>query len=165
MIFALDRLGHEIFSRLNTGQSLASIVEYMVAEYDAPESQITDDVLTLSAQWEQQNLIKRILVLSEIENKDQGRWFRSKSGISCRVEGSDGAILYDRHQNVFQVLNPTGVVIWQLLSENRTVKELVYELSQEFSEIPLDDVVLDIELFLENLIQTGFVIEVFDELS
>ena len=165
MIYALDEIGFTIFEEICSGHSIASASVLLSNIYDAAEVEILSDVLMLSTEWEQNRIIKRIIILNDIENSDNGRRFVGKPGVSCRVEEPDGAILYDPQQNAFHVLNPTGLVIWQLLENRPSVKELVYELSQEFAEIPLNEVVMDIEQFLEDLIETSFVFEVTDELS
>ena len=52
-----------------------------------------------------------------------------------REEGDEGAILFDPDSGAVRVLNCTAVAVWKLLEQERTVKEILGELRDQFEDV------------------------------
>jgi hypothetical protein len=81
--------------------------------------------------------------------------------VCCRVEGSDGATLYNPDTDKIRKINPSGLEIWVFLKEPHTLDEITTYLLENFSDSPPKEMVIqDVTSFLENLISAGYLIEV-----
>ena len=81
--------------------------------------------------------------------------------VSCREDDmTEGALLFNPDTDVMLVINPTGLLIWQALSQPRTPGEIVDHLLEACEDVPSDQVVQDVDDFLGTLQPGGFVGEV-----
>jgi hypothetical protein len=72
--------------------------------------------------------------------------------VSCRIEGDDGAILFNADIDGTILINPTGIVIWNFLSQAKTIDEIVAHIAAAFSHNPGADAIRkDIEAFVTEL--------------
>lgn len=85
--------------------------------------------------------------------------FIANPDVSCRIEGDAGAVLFNPDTDTTRLINPTGIVLWNYLSEPRTVGELVAFVAGSYSSIPdTASVQKDVEAFVKDLVP-GFVSE------
>jgi hypothetical protein len=56
--------------------------------------------------------------------------------VSCRVEGDDGALLFNADTDNTLLINPTGIMVWNFVSQPRTVEEIIDYISGSFSNSP-----------------------------
>ena len=83
--------------------------------------------------------------------------------ISCREEGTDGAILYNPDIDDFVIINGTGVLIWKYLTESHTIAEITEFLLEIFGDIPSrDEIIHDISVFMTDL-TPDYLLEVVSE--
>ena len=82
--------------------------------------------------------------------------------VSCRIEDPDGAILFNPESDAVQVINPTGLAIWQALECPRRKREVVEYLLEICEGVPEDQVVQDVNEFIDKLKSAGFVGEVVE---
>ena len=72
--------------------------------------------------------------------------------VSCRTEGDDGALLFNADTDNTLLINPTGIMVWNFISEPRTVAEIVGYISRSYSNSPDHaSVRKDIEAFVTDL--------------
>ncbi len=64
----------------------------------------------------------------------------------------DRAIILDASGAQLITLNAVGTILWEYLDEPRTSNELVEHLSDRFSEVSRDDIRVDVDDFLESLV-------------
>ena len=77
--------------------------------------------------------------------------------VSCREEGTDGALLFNPDNDEVLVVNVTGLLIWQSLAEPRNQEGVIATLIEQCNNVPEDQVSQDAGEFLEKLIAKGFV--------
>ena len=77
--------------------------------------------------------------------------------VSCREEGSDGALLFNPDNDEVLVVNVTGLLIWQSLAAPRNQEGVIATLIEQCKNVPEDQVSQDANEFLEKLIVKGFV--------
>jgi uncharacterized protein (DUF2236 family) len=82
--------------------------------------------------------------------------------VSCRIEEPDGAVLFNPDTDAVQVINPTGLAIWQALEFPKTKQEIVEYLLDVCEDVPEDQVAQDVEEFIERLNAAGFIGEVVE---
>ncbi len=54
-------------------------------------------------------------------------------------------------------LNASGAEIWRLLGEHGTVRQLSERLAASYSEVPVDQIEVDVRVFLKNLQEVGLI--------
>jgi hypothetical protein len=77
--------------------------------------------------------------------------------VSCREEGPDGALLFNPDTDAVLVVNVTGYLIWDALQEPRRRDEVVAGLSQRCANVPEDEVAQDVDEFVDDLVNRGFI--------
>jgi len=79
--------------------------------------------------------------------------------VSCRIEGEDGAILFNPDTDDTLLINSTGFSIWTFLDQPRTIDDIVLYFSATFSNCP-DHFTMrqEIEAFIRELVPK-FVLE------
>ena len=82
--------------------------------------------------------------------------YKQKETIQLHQEYDDWAVLFDRQTTQSLVINPVGIVIWQVLREKSTLTELVKTVGDTFEDVPLE-IMVDVEEFVDGLVQGGFV--------
>ena len=68
--------------------------------------------------------------------KNSNKRFHVDPVVSCRIEGDDGALLFNPDTNSSTLINPTGLFLWKYLSEPRTVEEITRYIMENFNECP-----------------------------
>ena len=76
---------------------------------------------------------------------------------NLREEDADGALLYNPDTNGVQLLNSTGLYVWKLCKESHTVDEIIASFKAEFDGVPEGEVSADVEEFLSQMIENGFI--------
>ena len=80
--------------------------------------------------------------------------------VSCRIEGGDGALLFNPDTDNTLLINPVGLSVWTFLAQPHTVDDIVSYLTTLFSDNPDHSVVKqDVETFICELVP-DFVSEV-----
>lgn len=86
--------------------------------------------------------------------------YRTNPDVSCREEGPDGALLFDPDTDALMVVNPTGLLIWQMLDQPSSRDEIVAYLLEVCYDVPTDRVTVDVDEFLQTLQSGDFIDEV-----
>lgn len=77
--------------------------------------------------------------------------------VSCREEEPEGAILFNPDTDDVLVINTTGFLVWEALSEPRTEEQLAEVLAARCDKVPQDQVGEHVAAFIKPLIEKGFV--------
>lgn len=76
--------------------------------------------------------------------------------VNLREEDEDGALLYNPDSDRVQLLNSTGLYIWKLCQQGRTVSEIITALQADFDDAPVDAIATDVEEFVTQMIDSDF---------
>jgi len=72
--------------------------------------------------------------------------------VSCRIEGEDGALLFNPDTDNTLLINPVGLSVWTFLAQPHSVDDIATYLSRLFSNNPDHSVVKqDVETFIREL--------------
>jgi hypothetical protein len=72
--------------------------------------------------------------------------------VSYRVEGAEGAILFNPDRDDAVVINPTGCHLWAQLAVPRTSADLAAHLVETYSDVTLEQAAQDVDAFLQQLL-------------
>jgi len=83
--------------------------------------------------------------------------------VCCRVEEPEGAVLFNPINDNVRIINPTGLVIWQALDAfPRKKGELVEYILMKYTDAAVDQVIQDVNEFVDELNAVGFIGEVIE---
>lgn len=82
---------------------------------------------------------------------------RSPRATFKELADGSGAVVLHLESGDYHGLNPTGVIIWNLLEEPRSIDGIVNEM-REMIEDPPPDLDEDVESFVNDLLQRDLVI-------
>jgi hypothetical protein len=77
--------------------------------------------------------------------------------VNLREEDEDGALLFNPDTDRVQLLSRTALYIWKLCVKAPTVYEIINAFKADFDEVPEDEVTTDVETFLQQMIDNGFI--------
>ena len=79
--------------------------------------------------------------------------YQANPVVSCRVEGEDGAILFNADTDNTTLINMTGLFCWTCLEHPHTLEELVTRCVKNYAGVPGHAAVhKDIESFIIELV-------------
>lgn len=82
----------------------------------------------------------------------------ARRDIVVRPEGDEGEVLlFDPETERIKVLNHTGFLVWNLCDGQHTQADVADSLSEEYASVARDLVVADVEAFVQDLLDLGFV--------
>ncbi len=163
-IIKINRTAREVLRHMDGKQSICSVIDDVASVYEASLDSIRQDISAILADLEDKDIITDIRYSSRIRgycNMDDNKYCINHN-VSCRIEDSDGAILFNPETDTVQVVNPTGLAIWQVLENPCRKSEIVHHLMDVCEGVPEDQVVQDIDEFIEKLKAAGFVGEVIE---
>ena len=94
--------------------------------------------------------------LKEYKPMDLTQRFRKKSGIILREEG-EGAFLFEPETGSFKYLNPSAKETFLMLNDQKDLEQLIQHLCRLYPEADPKQVQRDVETFLNDLDQNGFI--------
>jgi hypothetical protein len=77
--------------------------------------------------------------------------------VVLREEDEDGGLLFNPDTNQVKIVNPTGLYIWKKFSSACGMTEIVQTVQQEFDDAPADEIEADVRVFIDGLLQAGFI--------
>ncbi len=157
----LNPTARDVLGLTDGRRSLAQVAEEIAAQYDIPEAEAQADVAELYRQLLAQKIIEP---LSPTQRKDgpamtevAATQYICNPDVVLREEDEDGGLLFNPDTNQVKVVNTTGLYIWQKFAQACSAEEVVAGLQQEFEDVPADEVAADVQAFLDEMVQTGFI--------
>jgi len=72
-------------------------------------------------------------------------------------EEEDGAFLFDPNNGELKCLNPIGSVIWLLCDGSQSFEQIEQEIIEQYPQTPREDVHQEVEAFLQELHDMGYI--------
>jgi hypothetical protein len=96
---------------------------------------------------------KKVTQGRPLSNAQGATRYQANPVVSCRVEGKDGAILFNADTDNTTLINTTGLFCWTCLEHPGTLEELVTQCVKNYAGVPDHAAVQkDIESFLLELV-------------
>jgi hypothetical protein len=89
-----------------------------------------------------------------MENK---QYIQNPDVVLREEEDEVGGLLFNPDTNQIHVLNTTGLFIWKACDGSRGVPEIVDYLKESFDEVPEEEVIPQVEGFIEQMVATSFI--------
>jgi hypothetical protein len=150
----------KLLDGIRTPEQVADeIVKYHDIGHDISVTQITQDVLELCLELNQNGVLEvqpdhqeRVDMTTAVATQ-----FLRNPDVVLREEDEDGGLLFNPDTNQVKVINTTGLFIWQQCGLARTVDEIVAEVQKGFDEVPSEQVAQDVQEFVDGMLATGFI--------
>ena len=163
-LIKINAVTRDILNRLDGRRTVQDLLHDMAIGYGIPFDSLEKDVVPVLTELAGQRVIKDLNRLSKLEGyraMDDTK-YTINHDVSCRIEEPEGAILFNPETDAVQAINPTGLAIWQALEYPRNKQEIVEYLLDVCEDVPEEQVVQDVEAFVEKLKAAGFVGEVIE---
>lgn len=150
----LNKTALEIIGLLDGHTSLDQAASIFAQKHDLPKAQIFRDIEELVADLNQAGVLE-LKESADMETSADVLYVRN-SDVVLREEDQDGALLFNPDTNRVELLNSTGLFIWQQCKSAVTMGDLVAKVKKAFDEVPEDQVAEDVQKFVEGLLSSGF---------
>jgi hypothetical protein len=77
--------------------------------------------------------------------------------VVLREEDESGALLFNPDTNQVKVINNTGLFIWNQFGSENNAETVAKALIEAFEDAPEDQVAQDVDEFITELLNTGFI--------
>lgn len=77
--------------------------------------------------------------------------------VVLREEEQEGGLLYNPDTNQIRVLNATGLLVWQLCDGSHPLPDIAAALAESFDGAPEGQVGSDVEAFIQDMQDHGFI--------
>lgn len=152
----LDTRQTWILNHLDGQRTVDEVVkDYAVAFASTPE-EATEAVHAL-CEWLLREQYLWLVQGSWEGNAMNAKRYIQNPDVNLREEDEDGGLLYDPDTDRVQLLNSTGLYIWKLCAQGRTASEISAALKAEFDEVPQGEVAADVEEFISQMTDSGFI--------
>ena len=84
-------------------------------------------------------------------------YYLRNTDVVLREEDQDGALLFNPDTNRVEVLNSTGLFVWQQFGAAHTLDEILVEVKKAFDEVPENLVAEDVQKFIDGMLASGFI--------
>lgn len=163
-LIKINHVARDVLWFMDGKNNTREIFHYVASAYNVSFEKIYQDVSTIIEKLADMAILRDVKQLQRIKdyNAMDDIKYSINQNASCRIEDSDGAILFNPENDAVQVINPTGLAIWQALDYPRKKHEIVEHLVSICEDVPEDRVVQDVEEFLQKLKTDGFIGEVIE---
>jgi len=161
-LIKINAVARDILNRLDGKRTVRDLLQKMALDYEMPFDSLKEDVVSVLVELAGQRVIRDLNRLSKLEGYKamEDTKYTINHDVSCRIEEPEGAILFNPETDAVQAINPTGLAIWEALGYPRNKKEIVEYLLDVCEDVPEEQVVQDVEEFVEKLKSAGFIGEV-----
>ena len=97
------------------------------------------------------------------ETSDRSGRYMTNPDVVLREEDEDGALIYNPDTDQIKVINPTGLFIWQQCDGSKDLAGIVSAMKESYDEVPEDEVTEQVEKFINDMVNTGFIGTVEEE--
>lgn len=163
-LIKINAVARDILKRLDGKRTIYDIANELAIVYMEPFDLLLNDVFAILSDLSAQSVVKEVNRLKKIKDfqEMENIKYSMNLDVSCRIEEPDGAVLFNPDTDAVQVINPTGLAIWQALEFPKTKQEIVEYLLDVCEDVPEDQVAQDVEEFIERLNAAGFIGEVVE---
>lgn len=161
-LIKINSVARDILKRLNGKRTISAIANELALAYMEPFDLLLNDMIAILSDLAAQSIVKDLNRLTRIKDFQdmKNTKYSVNHDVSCRIEEPEGAVLFNPETDAVQVINPTGLAIWQALEFPKTKQEIVEYLLDVCEDVPEDQVVQDVEEFIERLNSAGFIGEI-----
>jgi hypothetical protein len=158
-LVGLNKTALEIVGLLDGRTALDDVAVGLAQNHDVSMTQLTQDIGELIAELDRSGVIELQAELkegAEMKTSDAMYYLRNMD-VVLREEDQDGALLFNPDTNRVEVLNSTGLFIWQQCGAAHTLDEILAEVKKAFDEVPENQVAEDVQKFIDGMLASGFI--------
>ena len=146
--------------RRTVEQVAHEVVKYHDVGHDISVMQVIQDMLELCSELKKSGILEIQPDVQESVNMTTSiatKFLRNPDVVLREEDPEEGALLFNPDTNQVKVVNTTGLFIWQQCSAARTLEEIVAEVQKGFDDVPSEQVVQDVQEFVDGMLATGFI--------
>lgn len=153
----LNETGKELFACLDGTRTVGDIAGEIATSSGESYRRTLTDVAEFIDELEKTGAVRRQVALSFAKGDVMAdTTYLVNPDVSFRQE-EDGGILYNADTDGLEILNPSGVAIWQFLYQPHTRSEVVAHLMSLYEDAEEDGIEADVAGFMDNLTKKGYI--------
>lgn len=165
-LIEINKTARKILKMMDGTRNLKQIIQYTVRNFNIDEKEAREDIQTLVEELGSKRVLKPMVKLrmNGRRKMDKKSSFLANPDVSFREESEDGALLLNTDTDALLIINPIGQLIWKFLTAHpRTRDDVIEHIKEMCVDVPDDKVEADVNEFLKDLHNKGFIGEVVDE--
>jgi hypothetical protein len=160
----LNAIARDMIDLTDGQRSLEKVVSALADKYQTQETELLSNVTGLYKQLAEQKIVE--LVRTPKSGKENFKMspapaltnrYICNPDVVLREEDEDGGLLFNPDTNQVKVINATGLFIWRQYSDAHLLDDVVSEVKQAFDEVPMEQVVQDVQEFTDEMLASGFI--------
>ena len=160
-LIELNLTAYDVLLLTDGVRNLAQVADALAEQYEISPGQAHQDVTELYQQLLEQELLEPVLPSPgkdrlKMTDANQAQYICNPD-VVLREEDEDGGLLFNPDTNQVKVVNATGLFIWERFTTASTVEAVVSGIQHTFEDVPADEVAEDVQAFLDEMVQTGFI--------
>jgi len=163
-LLELDPTAERILELTDGKRDAAQVAVLLQESFQITNEQALQDTLLLYEQLSTQDIVEITKPgQSTKENTTVDNTLNASShyiinpDVVLREEDEDGGLLFNPDTNQIKVVNTTGLFIWKKCDGSYKLDEIVVALQKAFEEAPTDQITEDVNEFIEEMVNTGFI--------
>jgi len=142
----------------------AQVAVLLQESFQITQEQALKDTLLLYEQLSTQNIVEITKPGQDTKEKviventlNASPCYIINPDVGLREEDEDGGLLFNPDTNQVKVVNTTGLFIWEKCDGKQNLKEIAAALQDAFKEAPADQITEDVNEFIEEMVNSGFI--------
>lgn len=157
----LNPTARDVMLLTDSRRSQVQVAEALAAQYDISGDEALADVAQIYRQLLAQKILEPVLFPTGKDGPAMtdlaATQYICNPDVVLREEDEDGGLLFNPDTNQVKVVNATGLYIWQKFAQACSAEDVVAGIQQEFEDVPAEEVAADVQAFLDEMVQTGFI--------
>jgi len=165
-LIEINKSARKILAWMDGKRNLRQIIQATAREFSITENEAREDIQKLVDDLGSKGVLKPKVKLriNGGRKMEKTSSFLANPDVSLREENDDGALLFNPDTDALLIINPIGELIWKFLTVYpRTRADVIEHLKEICDDVPADKVEADVDEFLKDLHNRGFIGEVVDD--
>jgi hypothetical protein len=146
-----------IFRNLKEQYPVVEVIENYSMTFSLSHKEAAESVQTVCEMLSEAGILQLISgTWKGVSVMEKTARYIQNPDVNLREEDESGGLLFNPDTNQIQLLNQSGLFIWKLCSERHAASDIVAALKAEFTEVPDGNVEEDVEEFVSQMIDSGF---------
>ncbi|MBN1273510.1 MAG: PqqD family peptide modification chaperone [Candidatus Aminicenantes bacterium] len=162
----INKTAKKILELMDGHRNIKQIVRKISETYSLNLEVIEKDILGIVKELNSNGVLKPVVKLKIQRSKNMSKKssFMANPDVSLREENSEGALLYNADTESLLIINKVGLIIWNFVKINpRTKEDVINHIKERCENIPIEQLETDMNSFLNELYNKGFIGEVVNE--
>lgn len=158
----LHSLERDVLHFMDGKRTVREVAEALRGGHNLSTKAALRVVLELCSQLLDQKILEKVnlrqgkdnIALNQVSTSPR---YLHNPDVVLREEDEDGGLLFNPDTNQVKVINSTGLFIWKQFETAQESGSVIAAIQSTFEDVPQDEVVADVQAFLDEMLGSGFI--------